>query len=56
MPRKAGVEGSCNGVRSKRPQSGGTELGSGLGRRRWQRWAVTFPRGLRVIFRKRRMY
>ena len=43
-------------ARSRRLRNGGTELGSGLGGRRWQRRAVTFSRGHRVIFRKQRMY
>lgn len=38
MPRKAGA-------RSRRPWSGGTELGSGLGGRRWQKSNVTMSKG-----------
>lgn len=40
------------GVRVRRPWSGGTELGSSLGRRRWQKRNVTCPKGHHVIFRK----
>lgn len=47
IPRKA-----VAGVRVRRSWSGGTELGNGLGRRRWQKRNVTCPEGHYVIFRK----